>query len=63
MKNKESREILLLRSHKAKSGLSYPKLGQAIGVCPMTVYNWMRGKQKPSAMARRLIIAYLLSLK
>ncbi|GAI30038.1 unnamed protein product, partial [marine sediment metagenome] len=30
--NEESKEMQLLRSHKAESGLSYTKLGEAIGV-------------------------------
>lgn len=61
--NKESKEMQLLRAHKAESGLSYTKLGEAIRVNHMTVYNWFRGKQVPSIMAKGLIRAYLLSLK
>jgi len=63
MNKTESKEIQLLRSHKAESGLSYQKLGQALGVHGMTIYNWFRGKQRPSAIAKRLIVAYLLSVK
>lgn len=63
MKNKDSREIQELRSHKADSGLSYPKLGGEIGVSGMTIFNWFRGKQQPSDMAKRLIRTYLLSIE
>lgn len=63
MNNEDSREIQLLKAHKAESGLSYPKIAEGLGVSAMTIYNWFRRKQKPSAMARRLIRAYLLSLK
>ena len=63
MNDKESKEMQLLRSHKAESGLSYTKLGEAIGVNHMTIYNWFRGKQRPSAIAKKLIRTYLLSLK
>lgn len=63
MNNTETKEIQLLRAHKAESGLSYPALGQALGVCPATVYNWFRGFQKPSTITKRLIVAYLLSVK
>lgn len=60
MEKKESKEIQLLREHKKENGLSYDKIGQALGIHGMTVYNWFRGKQQPSAMAKRLIRAYLL---
>ncbi|MBA7611815.1 hypothetical protein ES703_19046 [subsurface metagenome] len=63
MKKKDSKEIQLLRTHKTESGLSYPKLGKELGVSGMTIYNWFRGKQKPSDMANRLIRTYLLSIK
>ena len=63
MNNKESKELQLLRAHKEENGLSYEKLGQALGVHSMTVYNWFRGKQQPSTIARRLIASYLLSNK
>lgn len=61
--DKESKEMQLLRAHKAESGLSYTRLGTAIGVNHMTIYNWFRGKQVPSAIAKGLIKAYLLNLK
>jgi len=63
MKNKELKEIQLLRLHKKESGLSYEKIGQALGVHGMTIYNWLRGKQQPSSMAKKLIRTYLLNVK
>lgn len=63
MKKTETKEIQLLREHKKETSLSYEKIGQALGVHSITVYNWFRGFQQPSTMAKRLIRAYLLSGK
>ncbi len=60
MKKKESKEIQLLREFKKDSGWSYLKLGNAIGVNGMTVYNWFRGKQEPSTIAKKLIKHFIL---
>ena len=59
MKEQESKEIQILRLHKESSGLSYEKLGQALGVHSITIYNWFRGKTQPSPMAKKTIRAYL----
>jgi len=63
MNNDESKEIQMLRLHKKESGLSYEKIGQALGVHSITIYNWFRGKQQPSAIAKKLIRTYLLNVK
>ena len=62
-KKKESKEVQLLREFKKKSGLSYSKLGQALGVNGQTIYNWFRGHQQPSDMAKRLVTKFLLDTR
>jgi len=55
----ETEEIKRLRAYKEKSGLSYDKLGKAMDVHSHTIYDWFRGHQQPSDMAKKLIIAFL----
>ena len=59
-KKTESKEIQLLREFKKETGWSYNKMGSAIGVNGMTVYNWLRGHQEPSDMAKKLIRQFIL---
>jgi len=56
---KETEEIQRLRAFKEKSGLSFDKLGHTLGVHAHTVYNWFRGHQQPSFMAKNLIQDFL----
>ena len=60
-KKKETKEIQLLREFKKESGWTYDKLGAAIGVNGQTVYNWFRGHQQPSDIAKKLIRQFLLN--
>lgn len=60
MTNIESKEIQLLRKFKETTGLSFSKLGQTLGVNGHTIYNWFRGHQQPSDMAKKLIMQSLV---
>ena len=42
MNKTETEEIKQLRAYKEKSGLSYDKLGHALGVHSHTIYDWFR---------------------
>ena len=63
MEKKESKELQLLREYKEDHNLSYDKIGRFLGIHSMTVYSWFSGRQKPSAMAKRLITELLLKGK
>jgi len=38
-----------LRSHRARLGLSAADFAALVGVSPLTIYNWEKGKTKPRA--------------
>ena len=60
MNKPETDEIRRLRIYKEKSGLSFDKLGKKLkGVHSHTIYEWFRGHQEPSSMAKDLINAFL----
>lgn len=59
MNKDETEEIRLLRAYKKKSGLSFDKLGKLIDCHSHTIYEWFRGHQQPSEMAKKLINTFL----
>ena len=58
-KKKEIPEIERLRSFKKRSGWSYQKLGQYMGIHSQTIYFWMSGKHQPSGLAFEKIRRFL----
>ena len=48
-----------LMEFKEKSGWSYQKIANLMGVNTQSVINWIRGKADPSAMAREKIQRFL----
>ena len=58
-KKEETDEIKALRAFKERTNLSYDKLGKALNVHSITIFNWFRGHQAPSDMAKRIIIEFL----
>lgn len=59
MNKPETEEIRQLRIYKEESGLSFDKLGRVLLIHSITIFNWFRGHQQPSDMAKRLIRAFL----
>jgi len=47
--------IELIKEYKRISNQSYTEIGKLLNVDRITVYNWIRGKYKPSPMAADLI--------
>jgi transcriptional regulator with XRE-family HTH domain len=60
-KKRQSKELELLRAFKKESGWTYVRIGNAMGVNPMSVYHWLRGTRAPSPMARRVIRAFVVA--
>lgn len=56
---KESDIVEMLREFKKKSGWSYEKIAREIGVSMLTVQHWIKGKYKPSRLARKEIEFFL----
>jgi len=52
-------ELVELIEFKKKSGWSYEKIGQRMGIHSQTVVFWITGKHKPSSMAREKIRKFL----
>lgn len=48
-----------LMEFKEKSGWSYQKIANLMGVNTQSVINWIRGKAEPSSMAREKIQRFL----
>lgn len=59
----DTEEIQLLRAYKEASGLSFDKLGKLIDCHSHTIYEWFRGHQQPSEMAKKLIKAFLKNVE
>ena len=57
------KEVERLSVHKKECELSYPDIARGMGVNPMSVYNWIKGRSIPSQMARRIIREYLARRK
>lgn len=57
---KEKGELELLKEFKEKSGWSYQKLANHLGVHYQTLMGWFSGKYKPSLMALEKIRHFLM---
>ena len=55
----EYNEIEKLRKFKEKSGWSYLKVANLMGVAIQSVINWLKGTYEPSNMAREKIRKFL----
>jgi len=58
-KEKEIPELKQPKEFKKKSGWTYPKISELMGVHAQTIVFWLIGKYKPSLMAREKIRAFL----
>lgn len=56
---KEQDIVEILREFKKESGWSYEKIARDIGVSMLTVQNWIKGRYKPSRLARKEIEFFL----
>ena len=56
---KQNPELDELREFKKRSGWSYPKISELMGVHEQTIVFWLTNKHKPSAMAKEKIRAFL----
>lgn len=56
---KKIEEIEKLKQFKKRSKWSYEKMSGHMGVHSQTLMNWMKGKYKPSLMARDKIRKFL----
>ena len=52
-------EVEELRKYRDRKNKTYPQIAKALGVSHISVYNWIKGRRKPSKVARRLIREYL----
>lgn len=52
-------EVKELREFKERSGWSYQKIANFMGVNTQSVINWINGKAEPSSMAREKIQRFL----
>jgi len=52
-------EIERLKEFKEKSGWSYMKISNLMGVAVQSVINWIKGSHEPSSMAREKIRQFL----
>jgi ribosome-binding protein aMBF1 (putative translation factor) len=59
-KMKEKSEVELLKEFKKKSGWSYQKLANNLGVHYQTVVAWFSGKYSPSYLAKEKIERFLM---
>ena len=57
---KEFDELKMLKEFKEKSGWSYQKIGQAMGIHGQTVQGWLTGKYKPSPVFKKMLRAFLI---
>ena len=57
---KEFGEVGMLKAFKEKSGWSYEKIAQEIGVHSQAVQGWFNGKYKPNNLSRKAIRAFLI---
>ena len=57
---KEKSQIELLKEFKKKSGWSYQKLANNLGVHYQTVIAWFSGKYSPSYLAKEKIERFLM---
>lgn len=55
----EYNEIDKLRKFKEKSGWSYLKVANLMGVAIQSIINWLNGTYKPSNMAKEKIRKFL----
>lgn len=58
-KEKEIPELDELKEFKKRSGWTYPKISELMGVHEQTIVFWITGKFKPSRMAKEKIRAFL----
>lgn len=56
---KQNPELDQLREFKKRSGWSYPKISELMGVHEQTIVYWLTGKFKPSSMAKEKIRVFL----
>lgn len=56
----EIKELEMLKEFKTKSGWSFEKIAQEIGVSHQTVMAWFSGKYTPNNLSRKAIKAFLI---
>ena len=52
-------EIEKLRSFKERSGWSYQKISNHMGIHAQTIYFWLAGKYRPSSLALEKVRRFL----
>ena len=52
-------ELETLRIFKEKSGWSYEKIGERMGIHPQTIVFWLTGKHKPGKLAQSVLKRFL----
>jgi DNA-binding XRE family transcriptional regulator len=57
----EFNELEMLKKYKEKSGWSYEKIAQNIGVHSQTIQGWFSGKYKPSQLAKKALRSFLIN--
>jgi len=57
----EFNELEMLKKFKEKSGWSYEKIAQNIGVHSQTIQGWFSGKYKPSQLAKKALRSFLIN--
>ena len=58
-KETKDHELEELREFKERSGWSYEKIGERMGIHSQTVVFWLTGKHKPGKLARPVIRRFL----
>ncbi len=53
-------ELGWLRKFKQESGWSFERLADEIGLHPMTLKKWFAGNNKPSKLARKALIGFMI---
>jgi DNA-binding XRE family transcriptional regulator len=61
MRKDIDRELEELRKFKESSGWSDYKIAKSVDVHPQSIRNWLKGRNRPSDLARKVIKAFLAS--
>jgi transcriptional regulator with XRE-family HTH domain len=53
-------EVGWLKKFKKESGWTFEELAAEIGLHPITIKKWFAGDTKPSKLARKVLIAFMI---
>jgi len=59
-KMKDFDELGWLKEFKKESGWTFEKLAAEMGLHPMTLKKWFAGETKPSKLARKALITFMV---